>query len=130
MLLVVYNLYSYSSFFSFQFVNIYPYDNYVLKYYFVICYIFYYYELKFMYSNDLIWNGLNLNNTQHQISLQKGNGIRCNCFKLLGSYVILTNNYSQKANGNSLLRKSFLVPNNSSTKHQFSLKRSCKQTPP
>ena len=106
-------------FFSFEFVYIYLHDNYCLKDYFIICYIFYYNELKFIYLNDLILDVVNLNNTQHQILLQKVNDMWYDFFKLQDSYVIMVNSNVQRANENSLLRKSYLGSNNSSTKHQF-----------
>ena len=58
-------------------------------------------ELKFIYSNDLIFKRINSNITQHQIPLQKANGICCNFFKLLNSYVTFRKSSSQKANKNS-----------------------------
>ena len=85
----------------------------------LFAYTVYYYELKCIYSNDLILDRLNLNNTRHQISLHKANGIWCNFFKLLVSYVIFTNSYFKKAIVNSLLKKSFFSSNSFSTKRHL-----------
>ena len=50
-------------------------DTYVLK--ILFCYLLYIYcnELNIIYPNDLIFKRLNSNKAQHQISLQKTNGI-------------------------------------------------------
>jgi len=82
----------------------------------------YFNELKFIYSNDLIFKRINSNITQHQIPLQKANGICCNFFKLLNSYVTFRKSSSQKANKNSFWKGVFLSSNSS-------FKQLCNQTP-